>query len=345
VTANTKEAKITILDIPDKPGQAARILKGIYGRNITVDMIIMNASSRANHADMTFTVMKTDLKDALVTVNGIAREVGASGVVHDEKIAKLSVVGLGMRCHSGVARKMFAALAGEGINIQTVSTSEIKVSCLIPADEAARGVRAVHRAFQLEKASPSPDPEIRHISTLDQAADRRELTELLNDEVRNLKGMEDIVVLTAEANRQEAKVTILAVPDRPGVASDILKAFAERGISLNIILQNVSRQGVTDFTMTVLRDDLAAAVEAARLAQKRVGGRDVMTDDHIATLSIDGVGMRSHTGVGTKMFAALADAGVNIQMISTSEIKISCVIDERDADRALAAVKKAFELD
>lgn len=343
VALNRKEAKVTILDVPDRPGIAAHILNGIVSQNISVDMIIQNAS-HAGHTDLTFTVMKTDLKEALATVNALAGQVGASDVIYDDKVAKLSVVGLGMRNHSGVAHRMFRALADRGINIQTISTSEIKISCLIADEQAVEAARAVHHAFQLHRATPVEDRDIRKVPTPPRTEGQSDLTELLDAEVQRLKGMEDIVVLTAEAIRQEAKVTLTAVPDRPGVAAEILAPLAEQGVGLNVILQNVSRQGVTDVTMTVLREDLQRAVGAAREACKRVGGRNVVADSSIATLSIVGIGMRSHTGIGARMFAALAEAGVNIQMISTSEIKIACIIEEAQAGRALAAVKKAFSL-
>jgi len=343
VAINNKEAKITILDVPDKPGVAASILKGIVGNNIAVDMIIQNVSHEG-HTDLTFTVLKTDLNDALHTVTNLAGKVGASKVTYDENVAKLSVVGLGMRSHSGVAHKIFAALADEDINIQTITTSEIKVSCLIQAKDAIRGARAVHRSLQLHKESPVVDSEIRHIGEQEATAHRSVLTELLDEEVQRLNGMEDIVVLTAEADRSEAKITMNSVPDHPGVASQILKCFADRGISLNVILQNVSHHGVTDFTVTVLRDDLPKALEAAEEARGKLNAAGVTSDRGLAMVSIDGVGMRSHTGVGAKMFAALAEAGANIQMISTSEIRISCGIDERNADDAVTSLRKAFEL-
>jgi len=343
VVLNDREAKITILDVPDRPGVAARVLNGIVSHNITVDMIIQNAS-RQGHTDLTCTVLKTDLKDALATVNALAQEVGASDVTYDDKVAKLSVVGLGMRTHAGVAHRMFAALAEQQVNIETISTSEIKVSCLIAEADAVRAARAVHRAFRLHRGEPPDDPGIRHVPGSGPAAERAELTELLSAEVERLKGMEDIVVLNTEAIREEAKITIARVPDQPGVAAAILRPLGDHGISLNVIIQNVSREGVTDFTMTVPRKDLPAALEAAQEAKQQIGGQELLSDDHIATLSVVGVGMRSHTGVGAKVFAALAGAGVNIQMISTSEIKIACVIDETDAERALAALRHAFEL-
>lgn len=150
VTVTKDEAKITIRGIPDKPGQAAKIFHEISKNNINVDMIIQNTSAN-NLADVTFTVSKKDTKEALKTAEKIKEEIGANEVNSDTKIAKLSAVGIGMRSHCGVAEKMFSILAEEKINIQMISTSEIKISCVIDEAHAERALRAVHHAFQLDK--------------------------------------------------------------------------------------------------------------------------------------------------------------------------------------------------
>ncbi len=150
VTVTKDEAKITIRGIPDKPGQAAKIFHDIAKKNINVDMIIQNTSAN-NLADVTFTVSKKDTVAALKAAEKIKEEIGAREVNSDTKIAKLSVVGIGMRGHCGVAEKMFSALAEEKINIQMISTSEIKISCVIDEAHAERALRTVHHAFQLDK--------------------------------------------------------------------------------------------------------------------------------------------------------------------------------------------------
>jgi aspartate kinase len=150
VTYDKNEAKITITRVPDKPGIAHKLFGAIADANITVDMIIQNVSKRGL-ADITFTVIKSDFHEATNIVRDIAREIGAKDVNIDENIAKVSIVGTGMRSHSGVATTMFGALAKEGINIIMISTSEIKISCVIESKYTELAVRALHEAFQLNK--------------------------------------------------------------------------------------------------------------------------------------------------------------------------------------------------
>lgn len=147
-TVSKNDAKITIRSIPDVPGQAAKIFHEIAKKNINVDMIIQNASVEGR-ADVTFTVPRNDLKNALETAEKIKKDLWATEVLYDDKIAKLSVVGIGMRSHCGVAEKMFSILAEEKINIQMISTSEIKISCIIDEAHAERALNAVHKIFGL----------------------------------------------------------------------------------------------------------------------------------------------------------------------------------------------------
>lgn len=146
VTYDLNEAKITLLRVPDRPGLATKIFSPIARAHIVVDMIIQNASEQG-FTDITFTVPRLDHPKALEMVQSFAKEIGASGVVSDTSIAKVSVVGLGMRSHAGVAARMFEVLAREGINIQMISTSEIKVSVVIDAKYAELAVRVLHRAL------------------------------------------------------------------------------------------------------------------------------------------------------------------------------------------------------
>ena len=146
VTVDRGEAKITVLHVPDRPGLAARLFGPIADANIVVDMIIQNASADG-FTDMTFTVPRADVQHALKVVEAVAREIGAAGVTTANDVAKVSIVGLGMRSHAGVASQMFQVLAKEGINIQMISTSEIKVSVVIDAKYAELAVRVLHEAL------------------------------------------------------------------------------------------------------------------------------------------------------------------------------------------------------
>ncbi len=157
--------------------------------------------------------------------------------------------------------------------------------------------------------------------------------------------LEQVDVRAAALETNEAKITIRNVPDRPGVAAMIFSEIARAKINVDMIVQNVSEQGLADVSFTVTRGDLPAALQLVRGLHDRLGGATVDSDEGIAKVSVVGVGMRSHSGVAERMFQALAREKINIRMISTSEIKISCVIDADAGERALRAVHDAFELD
>ena len=158
--------------------------------------------------------------------------------------------------------------------------------------------------------------------------------------------MEQATISGIAFNRDEAKITILDVPDRPGIAYQILGPIGEANIDVDMIVQNVGHDGMTDFSFTVHRNDFAKAMGILKKqVAPHIGARDVTGDDKIAKVSAVGVGMRSHAGIASKMFRTLAEEGINIQMISTSEIKISVVIDEKYMELAVRVLHKAFELE
>jgi aspartate kinase len=157
--------------------------------------------------------------------------------------------------------------------------------------------------------------------------------------------MEQPIVSGIAFNRDEAKVTVAGVPDTPGVAAKILAPVGEANIEVDVIVQNVSADGTTDLTFTVHKNDMNKAVAVLENVAKEIGAREVRSDDKVAKVSIVGVGMRSHAGVASRMFTALAEDRINIQMITTSEIKISVIIDERYLELAVRSLHTAFGLD
>lgn len=150
VTYDRDQAKITVVHVPDRPGVAARVFTPISDKNIVVDMIIQNASIDG-YTDLTFTISRRDIDDVKEILQTVVKDVGAQGVEFDENISKVSIVGVGMRSHAGVASKMFSSLADEGINVKMISTSEIKISCVIEAKYTELAVMALHDAFELGK--------------------------------------------------------------------------------------------------------------------------------------------------------------------------------------------------
>ncbi|HSX52511.1 MAG TPA: aspartate kinase [Cellvibrio sp.] len=157
--------------------------------------------------------------------------------------------------------------------------------------------------------------------------------------------MEQPIVSGIAFNRDEAKVTVAGVPDTPGVAAKILAPIGAANIEVDVIVQNVSADGTTDLTFTVHKNDMNKAVAVLETVAKEIGAREVRSDDKVAKVSIVGVGMRSHAGVASSMFTALAEERINIQMITTSEIKISVIIDERYLELAVRSLHTAFGLD
>ena len=165
---------------------------------------------------------------------------------------------------------------------------------------------------------------------------------MITEEVEN---MEDVVITGIALARNEAKLTIVGVPDQPGMAAQIFTALAEGNINIDVIIQNVSLQGFTDISFTIPKEDLQAATDVSQKMIEKLGAKELICKQNIAKLSVVGVGMRRHAGVAAKMFGCLADEKINIEMISTSEIKISCVIEDSQGEQAVRALHNVFELD
>jgi aspartate kinase len=161
---------------------------------------------------------------------------------------------------------------------------------------------------------------------------------------REESGMEEVVVTGVTYDRNQAKISLLRVPDRPGIAAQAFGALADANIVVDMIVQNISRDGYTDMSFTVSRADYRRAVDALQSVTAKVGAQGVVHDERVAKVSIVGVGMRSHSGVASRMFATLSRESINIQMISTSEIAVSCVIDDEYAERAVRALHDTFEV-
>jgi aspartate kinase len=158
--------------------------------------------------------------------------------------------------------------------------------------------------------------------------------------------MEQAIISGIAFNRDEAKISVMGVEDRPGIAYAILGPIAAANIDVDMIVQNIGASGHTDFSFTVNRNEFQRAMDVLdREKGKTFDAREIIGDNRIAKVSAVGIGMRSHVGLASKMFKALADEGINIQMISTSEIKIAVVIDEKYLELAVRVLHKAFELD
>ena len=258
-------------------------------------------------------------------------------------LSKISAVGVGMRTHSGVAAQMFRCLADAGINIEMITTSEIKVSTLIDRDRCDEALRVIHEGFRLHEevvSAPSIGVRQKESAVSNSMAD----AELLKEVVSRLSHMEEIVVSEVTLDDSQARITLESIPDVPGVCADIFTAIAEGDVMVDMIVQDVSRDGQTRVSFTVDRDDLDRALLLVREAVSGWESATIESERQIAKLSVVGIGLRSHTDVGRRMFQSLADAGVNVQMINSSEIRMSVVVTHSDGKQAHQALLGCFGL-
>jgi aspartate kinase len=332
-----KEARVSLCDIPDRPGVMSLIFTKMAERKIPIDMVVQDAA-QGGRAEVSFTVPQDDLADTLTAAQQAVEELGAGRVQHGTNVAKISVVGLGMRTHTGVAAQMFRSLGDAGINIGMVTTSEIKISALVNRDRCEAAAIAVHAGFGLQ-APHLPAPSVGRSQS---AAMPHTGPDLEREVVAQLASMEDIVVSEVCLDTAQARVTLRNLPDVPGVAADVFSAVAEGGVMVDMIVQNVSHSRKASLSFTVPRPDLEQCLLLVREVIERWPGSELTFDEDMAKLSVVGIGLRTHTGVGEKMFRALAEAGINVQLINTSEIRICAVVAGDRGPAALERLNREF---
>ncbi len=164
------------------------------------------------------------------------------------------------------------------------------------------------------------------------------------DEEKVMESMEDVVVSGVTYDRDQAKITVTQMPDQPGIAAMLFSSLADKNIVVDMIVQNVSMEGFTDLTFTVPKSDFKKSIKLSEKIARELGAKQVISDNLISKISLVGVGMKTHSGVASRMFRTLANEGINIMMISTSEIKISCVLEEKDTETAVRTLHDAFNL-
>ena len=328
------EARITVLGVPDVPGTSLEIFSRVAAKNISVDMIVQNVGE-SGKADISFTVPQIELDLTLEAVREAVRIVGAAGVTFDKNVAKVSVVGLGMAKQTGVAQKMFRSLAEAGINIQMITTSEIKISVLVHREESQRALRIVHQEFRLDKA-PSPTPAAKPAAH--GGADAAAVAERLQG-----VSMEGLTIDEITLDPSQARVTISGVPDAPGIAAKVFEQIAAAGVFVDMIVQShPSSTGSAVLSFTVPQKQLSSSVSVAEKIAKTLKCQAVTSSPIVAKLSVSGVGLRTHVGVAIRMFRALAAAGINMDLINTSEVRVNVVVDGVQGDKALAQLQTAF---
>ncbi|QDU22594.1 aspartate kinase [Urbifossiella limnaea] len=369
VALATDEARVVLDGVPDVPGVSHRVFAALAGANLAVDMIAQSAGG-GGKATIGFTVPGVELDRTRRVLQPLATELGAT-FRETGKVSKVSVVGAGMRTVAGVAERMFAALAAEGVNMKMITTGDIKISVLIeedgsgdPPPEAVPGekikqahldarkavlgrkaLRAVHRAFALADARKGAGVpaagEFRHKPAPAVVPGERDREAA----VARLGGMEDVLVSSVHLNTDQSRVTIFDLPDLPGNCSRVFSAVATGGVLVDMIVQNLTAHGRAELSFTVPAADLTRALKRT---QDVVRGIDpacrVSGDADIAVLFVLGVGMRTHTGVARTMFGALAERGINISMINTSEVCVSVVVERSRGEEALACLREAFRI-
>jgi len=331
------ESRITVHAIPDQPGMMHALFSELAEQNVTVDMIVQNIGAE-DRANISFTVLADDLDKSLRLVEQVADRLGAGKVSHDQRVAKISIVGLGMAKQTGVADRMFRALATENINIEAITTSQIKISVLVAREQALAALRAVHQEFEL---GMPPGARIQFGDGKRKAPLALETQVNAIDVVSRLHHMENLTIESVTHDDTQARVTIDQVPDQPGIAAQVFEAVAAEEILADMIVQSVGDEGCASLSVTVPRKDIQRAVQLLAGQAHQLGGQ-VTHEEEIAILTVTGIGVRSHTGVALRMFRALSDAGINIDMINTSEVRVNVVVAAEKSEVAYRALQDAF---
>ena len=328
VQFDVDQAKVALLRVPDCPGVAARLFREVAAEHVDVDLIIQSIHE-GNSNDIAFTVSQGILNKAEAVAQAIApalRTHPANGeeaeVMVERHIAKIAIAGAGIIGRPGIAAQIFQALADAQVNIEMISTSEVKVSCIIDAEDVEKAIASLCQTFEVDHSPLSLSQPPATINT---------------PPVRGVA-----------LDGQQARLALLHVPDRPGMAAQIFGLLAAKNISVDMIIQSqrcriIDGNPTRDIVFTVDLGDAQIAKDALDELVSSLGG-EVALDTDIVKVSVVGAGMIGQPGVAACLFEALAKQQINIQMIATSEIKISCVVAESQGVKALQIIHEAFGL-
>lgn len=326
VEFDIQQAKVALLRVPDRPGIAAQLFGQISQENVDVDLIIQSIHE-GNTNDIAFTVNTSILKRAEAVSLAIApifknqHSSDEAEVIVEKDTAKVSIVGAGMIGRPGVAAQMFTTLAEAGVNIQMISTSEVKVSCVVDIGDCDRAIAALCHTFEINSSSTS----------------------------LSCAGIKAPAVRGVALDMNQARIAIRQVPNNPGMAAKLFGFLGQHNISVDMIIQSQRCRIVNgvpgrDIAFTVAKMDAENAQQQLKAVAKEFDWGEVVLDQAIAKVSIVGSGMVGQPGIAAKMFTALAKNHINIQMIATSEIKISCVVGQDEGVKALQVIHSAFDL-
>jgi len=321
------QAKVALLRIPDRPGIAAKLFGEISHQRVDVDLIIQSIHE-GNSNDIAFTVVKNLLTKAESVAEAIApalREnpsnTQEAEVIVEKRVAKIAIAGAGIIGRPGIAAKMFKTLADARINIEMISTSEVKVSCLIDEANGDLAIEALCKAFGVNQAPPTNVSQFAHLPPVRGVA----------------------------LDLKRAQVGIRHIPDHPGMAAQIFMALADHNISVDMIIQSQRCRIIEDvprrdIAFTIAENDVETTRMVLEKLAVKLGLGEVVINEEVAKVSIVGSGMVGHPGVAAKFFDALSKEKINIEMIATSEIKVSCIVSQTDAVKALKCIHETFGL-
>ena len=322
-----EQAVLALSHVPDRPGVAAQLFEALGAAGLNVDLIVQSTHEGSSN-DIAFTVAEAERERASQVCRHLLADLDAEGanLTMEGGMAKISISGAGILGRPSVPARLFDTLARLGINLRLIATSEVKVSCVVDGYQGSKALRAAAAAFELGENQLREGP---------------------------LPADPDAPAVRGVAlDLNQVQVTVRGVPDLPGSAEIICRALADAGISLDAIVQSERLRPATAGTTTGSRDmsfilrrgDRPGAQSALMPLLRQWPGASFEEGPAIARVSAVGAGMAWTAGTAARMFRALADASINIEMIATSEIRTSCVVAEADGVRALGAVHAAFGL-
>ena len=313
-----EQAVIGLSHVPDKPGIAADLFEKLSKAGINVDLIIQ-ATHEGQTNDITFTVSRNDLDNAINQAKIFIESIGGELYIQDS-MSKLSISGAGIIGRPGIAASLFDILSKSGINLRLIATSEVKVSCVINSDMGKKALKVTSESFELDDTKITINPLI-----------------IKNNEPE---------VRGVALDPEQAQISVNKVPDKPGTAASICSALADSGISLDTIIQSERKHsnGTKDISFTLKKDDKINAKNALTSLCKNWDSAEIIEGRPIERVSAVGAGMPSTVGTAGKMFRALSKENINIEMIATSEIRTTCFVKEKDGIKALQAIHKCFNL-
>jgi len=313
------QAVFSISNLPDRPGIAAQIFETLSEASINVDLIIQDTHD-GNSNDITFSVKELELTKTIEQCELITNKLGGE-YNFKSNLTKLSIQGAGIMGRPSVSADLFDTLSKANINVRLIATSEIKVSCVIDIDNISKAIRFVGEKFKLSDSQIFINPVI------------------VREDQPEVRGI--------ALDKNQVQVSFRNLPDRPGIAASICLALAESNLIFDTIVQSerLTSQKTKDISLTMNKQDRKSANKIFHSLTKKLTGSYIEDGPSIAKVSTVGAGMAFKVGTAGKIFRALANENINIEMIATSEIRTSCIVLEKDCDKAVNAIHSYFQLD